>query len=281
MFSRRVWGGMALGWWGFLRSPGWAWLGWVGGGVYPGLAGVTLWAALARMPSPTRVCCRPRSSRSTPCLSPGWPYPTSPVSRGLGSRWPGLPPGLGTLKDDGDIPSPFQDLVLRGGGRTPSVPGAVSVVLSAACCRRDLSGWLCVCLSLGCPSEPILWAPWLQTWPAWAEGAHAPIPRPEMQPHPADPLGQWDGPGRPRGLRDPVVGRTEHRGSHRLHPVHPLHQVGWGAGFWEGIMIGSPEAQVTGGCGRWDTKLEGAPTGSTPSPGTVLAGKLSPSEGTE
>ncbi|XP_057412269.1 serine incorporator 2 isoform X2 [Balaenoptera acutorostrata] len=49
-------------------------------------------------------------------------------------------------------------------------------------------------------------------------------PRPEMQPQPADPLWQWDGPGRPRGLRDPVVGCTEHRGPHRLHPVHPLHQ---------------------------------------------------------
>lgn len=133
------------GWYVFPRGVGWdgprvvrvsevprsgvAGLG--GGGVYPGLAGVTLWAALARMPSPARVCCRPRSSRSTPCLSPGWPYPMSPVSRGLGSRWPGLPPGLGTLKDDGDIPSPFQDLVLQGDGRTPSVPGAVSVVLSA------------------------------------------------------------------------------------------------------------------------------------------------------
>ena len=27
VFSRRVWGGMALGCWGFLRSPGWEGVG--------------------------------------------------------------------------------------------------------------------------------------------------------------------------------------------------------------------------------------------------------------
>ena len=31
--------------------------------------------------------------------------------------------------------------------------------------------------------------------------------------------------------------------------------MGVGAGLWEGIMIGSPEPQVTGGCGSQDTKL--------------------------
>lgn len=150
------------------------------------------------MPSPTRVCCRPRSSRSTPCLSPGWPYPTSPVSRGLGSGRPGLLPRLGTFKDVRDTPasarSKTQSFWEVGG---PYLFPALPLLF----CLSAIAGtWMVGCVSV-CPSEPILWAPWLlRPGLRWAEGDRAPIPRPEMQPSPADPLWQRDGPGRPGEL---------------------------------------------------------------------------------
>ena len=109
------------------------------------------------MPSPTRVCCRPQSSHSTPCLSPGWPCPMSPVSRRLGSGRPGLLPRLGTFKDVRDpSPRPFQDSVLLGVGRTPSFLELSLLFCLSAVART----WTVGCVPV-CPSEPIFWAPWL------------------------------------------------------------------------------------------------------------------------
>lgn len=167
-----------------------------------------------------------------------------PVSLGLGSRRPGLvlrlvrpPVGLGEDWGPLQVTGTSQPKPIVGG---PHLFPELFVVLSAKCHLTLGLGWWAPCLSvhLGWLS-----APPPQTWPARAEGDPAPVPRPEMQPPPADLPGQRDDPGRPRGLRDSVVGRAEHRGPHRLHPVHLVHQVGPGSGFRGGIMIGGAQSQ--------------------------------------
>lgn len=180
----------------------------------------------------------------------------SPVSKALRSRRPGLffgcqqpSVGLGTLTGDSDIQAPAHSDTqsFREVGRPHLFlePSVLFRLLSAVC-HWDSGGGLCVCLSIWVGSLAMLMA--TQTWPAWAEGDHAPIPRPEMQP-PPDLHWQWDSPDRRRGLCNPVVGCTKHRGPHHLYPVHIFHQVWWGFGFWGGIMIGNPEPEVRRGCG--------------------------------
>ena len=171
-------------------------------------------------------------------------------------------------------PSLFLMLVLQGVGGPSLFQDLFPCHLSAKFCLSLGFGWSVVCLSVH-----LGWLSALpQTWPAWAEGDWSPIPRPEMQPSPADPLEQRDDPGRPRGLRDSLVGCTKHRGAHHLYPVHCLHQVEWGGlasgevSRWRGLM-----ARARGRCGSQDTRPGGAL--DTCMSSIVLVEKPSPSGG--